>query len=161
MELLSEMLEAVDISTSLQLESDTVFFSETVPQGRWDTGMWAWTGSSGYAGLVAFHEAFDPGDALPPVRNYYRWGTEDSDVRNVSTERYGALLEEMRSTVDIAELDALIAEAEQIIADEAVILPLFAAPVTAAFWPDEIQGFVMSGLRPGFTWNIERWRRPQ
>lgn len=161
MELLSEMLEAVGISTSLQLESDTVFFSETVPQGRWDTGMWAWTGSSGYAGLVAFHEAFDPGDALPPVRNYYRWGTEDSDVRSVSTDRYRVLLEEMRSTVDIAELDALIAEAEQIIADEAVILPLFAAPVTAAFWPDEIQGFVMSGLRPGFTWNIERWRRPE
>jgi ABC-type transport system substrate-binding protein len=161
MELLSVMLAAVGISTSLQLESDTVFFSETVPQGRWDTGMWAWTGSSGYAGLVAFHEAFDPGDALPPVRNYYRWGTEDSDVRNASTDRYGALLQEMRSTVDVAELEALIAEAEQIIADGAVILPLFAAPVTAAFWPDEIQGFVMSGLQPGFTWNIERWRRPE
>jgi ABC-type transport system substrate-binding protein len=95
------------------------------------------------------------------VRNYYRWGTEDSDVRNASTDRYGALLQEMRSTVDVAELEALIAEAEQIIADGAVILPLFAAPVTAAFWPDEIQGFVMSGLQPGFTWNIERWRRPE
>ena len=161
MELLAVMLEAVGISTSLQLEPDTVFFSETVPQGRWDAGMWAWTGSSGYAGLVAFHEAFDPGDALPPVRNYYRWGTEDSDVHDAGTDRYGAVLEEMRTTVDVGELDALIAEAEQIIADGAVILPLFATPVTAAFWPEEIQGFIMSGLHPGFTWNIEYWRRTE
>jgi peptide/nickel transport system substrate-binding protein len=160
--LLAEMFAEVGVEFENQGEDGIVFFGETVTKGEWDTGMWAWLGSSGLSGLVAFHEAvLDPDGEPPNGSNYYRWGTADSSVNDESTERFSEVLAAMRSTVDEAEIANLVREAEEILAGQAVFLPLYGQPVTAAYWADELEGFILNPTVAGFTWNIEEWRRLQ
>lgn len=154
-QLLEEMLGAVGIVAVQTLEDSLVFFGETVSEGLWDVGMWAWQAAPGYSALVAFHDVLDPTDETR-VANFYRWGTEDSSLRDSQSLHYTALLTEMRSSVDVDELTGLVDEAEQLIADEALFLPLYAEPVYAAYWAQELGGFAMRAS-PLFTWNLERW----
>ena len=78
-------------------------------------------------------------------------------VRDEHTARYAAILDEMAATADHDEFAALAAEAEQILADQVVIIPLVARTDVGAVWADEIGGFVHSPWL--FTWNVEDWHR--
>jgi ABC-type transport system substrate-binding protein len=153
------MFEAVGIEYQTQLQDPKDFFGETFNSGAWDVGMWSWAGSSGFDGLVTIHDAFDPEGSLPEGSNYYRWGTEDSSVRNQYTKRFAEVRDLMNSTVDDVELESLVAEAEEILASRMVILPLFAYPVFGAVWEDEIAGFVQTPTQADYTWNVEQWYR--
>ncbi len=158
-EALKSMFEAVGIAYELKLQDSQLFFSETIDEGTWDIGEWAWRGSSGLAGLIAIHDDFDPEGPPPEGSNYYRWGTEDSSVIDEHTERFAEVRDLMNDTVDDEELAALIAEAEEILADRMVILPLFSRLVVGAVWEDEIAGFVMTPTQADQTWNVEEWYR--
>ena len=158
-EALRPMFEAVGIEYQTQLQDPKDFFGETFDSGAWDVGMWSWAGSSGFDGLVTIHDAFDPEGSLPEGSNYYRWGTEDSSVRNQYTKRFAEVRDLMNSTVDDVELESLVAEAEEILASRMVILPLFAYPVFGAVWEDEIAGFVQTPTHADYTWNVEQWYR--
>ena len=154
--LVGEMLAEIGVVFLDTSEDSITFFGETVGSGRYDVGMWAWQSAPGYSALVGFHDVLDPDDSRA-LANFYRWGTEDSSGRNESSQRYGELLAEMRDSVDHEQLTILIQQAEQLVADQALFLPLYAEPVTAVFWPDRIDGFVMNA-GTGFTWNIEVWQ---
>jgi ABC-type transport system substrate-binding protein len=65
----------------------------------------------------------------------------------------------MSATVDEVELRALIREAEAILADQVVIIPLFSRLMSAAVWADEIGGYAFNPTQAGHTWNIEEWFR--
>ena len=158
-EALRPMFEAVGIEYQTQLQDPKDFFGETFDSGAWDVGMWSWAGSSGFDGLVTIHDAFDPEGSLPEGSNYYRWGTEDSSVRNQYTKRFAEVRDLMNSTVDDVELESLVAEAEEILASRMVILPLFSYPVFGAVWADEIAGFVQTPTQADYTWNAEQWYR--
>jgi hypothetical protein len=106
---------------------------------------------------VGIHEVFDPDGAPPYGANDYRWGTPDSSVINEATERYAELVDLMNSTVDEAEIITYLHEAEQILADEAVIIPLYQRPVVYAWWPDRLGGFASNPTYVGWTSNIEEW----
>ncbi len=157
-ELIEAMLLEMGIAYVDTSENSLTFFGETVGSGRYDVGMWAWQAAPGHAALVSFHDVLDPSDTRA-VTNFYRWGTEDSAVQDGWTRRYGQLVEMMRETPDHDKLSSLIREAEQLVADQAVFLPLYAEPVSAVYWPDVIEGFVMNPAT-GFTWNIEHWKSP-
>ena len=154
-----DMFSEAGIPFELELMDSALFFGEVLDNGTWDLGQWAWVGSSGLSGLVAAHDLFDPNSPLPDGSNYYRWGTADSSVQDEHTERFAEVVEEMNSTVDDAEITALIAEAEEILADQAVILPLHARLTVGAVWADEIGGYAYNPSWAGHTWNIERWYR--
>lgn len=158
-ELFVGMFGAVGIPYENQLEDSQIFFGETLDNGKWDLGEWAWVGSPGLSGLVGIHDVFDPESPPPDGSNYYRWGTEDSSVQDENTARFAEIRDAMNETVDDAELVALINEAEQILADQVVIFPLYARLVTAAVWEDEIGGFKHNPTSAGHTWNIEEWYR--
>lgn len=158
-ELLADMFAASGIEYRSQLEDSTLFFGETLSTGSWDVGQWTWRGSPGFASLVAFHDVLDPEAPPPDGRNFYRWGTADSSVIDDSTLRFAELRDLMQATVDFNELTPLIQEAENILADSLVIIPLYGHPVAAAVWEDEIVGFKHNPTRAGFTWNIETWHR--
>lgn len=158
-EALRPMFEAVGIEYQTQLQDPKDFFGETFDTGAWDVGMWSWTGSSGFDGLVTIHDAFDPEGVPPEGSNYYRWGTEDSSVRNLYTERFTEVRDLMNSTVDDLELETLIAEAEELLASRMVILPLFSYPVFGVVWEDEVAGFVQTPTQADYTWNVEQWYR--
>jgi ABC-type transport system substrate-binding protein len=105
------------------------------------------------------HDYFDPTNPPPDGSNYYRWGTPDSSVQDEHTQRFAEIVDEMNTTVDDLELKALIAEAEEILADQAVILPLHARLTVGAVWADEIGGYQHNPSQAGHTWNIEHWYR--
>ncbi len=171
-------LGEVGIEVALDLEDSQLYFGRTLNRGDYDVGLWAWVGQPGYAATVAIHDVFDP-DA-PPLEgsNYYRWGTPatagaletgpegeydvdqgPSTVVDEHTARFAELVDLMSVTVDEATLDDLILEAEEILADQVVIIPLFSRPVAAAYWADEIAGFQINPTQASHTWNIEEWYR--
>jgi ABC-type transport system substrate-binding protein len=158
-EALAPMFEAVGIDYELELQDSQLFYGETLDNGTWDIGEWAWVGSPGLAGLVGIHDVFDPEAPPPDGSNYYRWGTEDSSVRNEQTKRFAEVRDLMNRTVDAGEVEDLIAEAEEILADQMVILPLYSRLVVGAVWEDEIANFVMNPTQASHTWNIESWYR--
>ncbi len=176
-ELFVGMFDATGIPYTNELVDSSVFFGEWLDAGTWDLGEWAWVGSPGLSGLVGIHDVFDPEGPPPVGSNYYRWGTteldateyegnnaiyadsNESSVKDEASERFAALRDEMNSTVDDRELIELIHEAEQLLADNLVIFPLYARRVTAAVWEDEISGFRHNPTQATHTWNLEEWFR--
>lgn len=158
-ELFIPMFEAAGIPFENELDDAATFFGETLEAGLWDLSEWAWVGSPGFTGLVVLHDVFDPEGKPPAGSNYYRWGTDDSSVIDESTQRFAAIRDRLNATVDARELEDLITEAEQILFDSLVIIPLFSRPVTAAVWADEITRFKHNPTTAGHTWNIEEWYR--
>ena len=65
----------------------------------------------------------------------------------------------MNATVDQDELITMIAEGENIVADNVVIIPLYARLVTAAVWADEVAGFKHNPSQSAHTWNMAGWYR--
>lgn len=158
-ELFVGMFEASGIPYENQLEDSQLFFGETLDNGVFDLGEWAWVGSPGLSGLVGIHDVWDPEAPPPDGSNYYRWGTPDSSVIDDATARFAEVRDAMNATVDPSELTTLINEAEQILADNLVIIPLYARLVTAAVWEDEIGGFKHNPTQASHTWNMENWYR--
>src|SRR3989304_4690481 len=110
-------------------------------------------GARGWAGRVAIHAAWDPSGAPPRGLAFSRWGSaavsghEDpgynqgaSSVIDESTERFRVLVGVMERTVDDRELIAYFNEAETILADEVVFIPLYQTPDIGGVWADEIGG---------------------
>ena len=50
-------------------------------------------------------------------------------------------------------------EAENILADNLVIFPLYARLMAAAVWEDEVGGFKHNPTQASHTWNVEYWHR--
>ena len=158
-ELLADMFAESGIPYEVQFEQSDVFYGDTIGVGSWDVGAWTWHGSPGMSGLVGIHDVFDPESSPPLGSNYYRWGSTESSIIDATTTRFAELRDQINATVDVDELVTLIHEAENILADNLVFLPLYAHPVTAAVWEDEIGGFMHNPTRAGFTWNMEFWFR--
>ncbi len=160
-ELLADMFLAAGIPYENRLEEPQLFWGETLDDAIWDLGEWAWVSSPGLSSLVAIHDVFDPEAPLPPDgANYYRWGMgEEGAYTDAATARFAVIRDEMNRTVDPDVLVGLIHEAEELLADNAVIYPLYANLVTAAVWEDEIGGFKHNPTTAGYTWNIEDWYR--
>jgi peptide/nickel transport system substrate-binding protein len=168
-QLLAEMFADVGVDYQNQLEVSQVFFDETLNSGDWDMGEWAWRSSPGLSGAISLFDRFDPGSPSPDSSNYYRWGTTDSSISDDSTARFADIRNEMQQSVDPNVLVPLIQEGEQILADQVVIIPLYANLETAAVWADEVGGFKHNPTSASFTrhnptsasftWNIEEWYR--
>jgi peptide/nickel transport system substrate-binding protein len=158
-ELFVGMFEKSGIPYENQLEDSQLFFGETLDNGSWDLGEWAWSSSPGVSGLVGIHDVFDPESPPPDGQNSYRYGTEDSSLINDASARFAEVRDEMNATVDPDELAALITEAETILADEVVMIPLYARLVFAAVWEDEIGNFKHNPTSASETWNVEYWYR--
>jgi peptide/nickel transport system substrate-binding protein len=155
-----------------ELQDSALFFGETLDFGNWDLGEWAWVGAPGFAGLISIMDVFDPEGAPPAGGNYYRWGTPavegadpegfnqgPSSVIDDATARFAVVRDEMNASVDNDVLVALINEAENLVADSVVIIPLFARLDPGAVWGDEIGGYKHNPSSAGDTWNAAYWYR--
>ncbi|MDH3755766.1 MAG: ABC transporter substrate-binding protein, partial [Acidimicrobiia bacterium] len=131
-DLLVPMLGAAGIELELELEPPEVFFGETLDVGTFDIGEWAWVGGDYLPWLSDFHWWVDPQERFDV--NLYNWGTSDSSQINAATARMDELVGLMEATDDPTLLEAYIAEAEQILADEVVFIPLY---VRAERWEEE------------------------
>ena len=175
--LASEMLSAGGIRATVEPQDSMLFFSpEFLDGGYWDLAEWAWIATPGPSGVLQTLTLFDP-DQPPPgpagpsevVANLGRWGTPavsgevsylnqgPSRVRDTYTARYARLLDEMRTTADHDRFADLAREAENILADQVVFIPLLTRATLSAVWADEIAGYGYSTWLD--TWDIETWRR--
>jgi len=152
------MLNDAGIGAELQLEDPALFFGQTLDTGTWDTAAWQMEGTPGRSGAIAFVEMFDP-DGLPLAGgNFFRWGTADSAVTNSSTARYAEIVDELREAIDPVVIDRLLLEAEAILADEAVVIPVIVHEVSgAAVWSDRVTG-VAANPAHSELWDVERWQ---
>jgi ABC-type transport system substrate-binding protein len=80
-------------------------------------------------------------------------------VIDENTARFAELRDLMNSTVDEQELMGYITEAEHILADQVVIIPLYQRLDPGAVWADTIGGYKHNPTQAGDTWNIELWFR--
>ncbi|NND03595.1 MAG: hypothetical protein HKN91_12490, partial [Acidimicrobiia bacterium] len=158
-ELFVDMFTSVGIEYENQLEDSQIFFGETLDNGRWDLGEWAWVGSPGFSGLIGSFDLFDPEAPPPDGSNYYRWGTDDSSIISEDTARFAEIRDLLNQSVDQDVLVPLINEGENILANNVVIVPLYARLVTAAVWGDVVGGFKHNPTQASHTWNIENWYR--
>jgi peptide/nickel transport system substrate-binding protein len=158
-ELFVDMFAAAGIDYTADLEDSSLFFGESAPNGVMDVAEWAWLSSPGIAGLVSIHDVWDPENPGPGGDNWYYWGTEFAAYQNDATARFAALRDEMNATVDPAELEALIAEAQDILSDEVVFVPLYARLSVGAAWGDTVGGFKHNPTSAGMTWNMGEWYR--
>jgi peptide/nickel transport system substrate-binding protein len=159
-ELFVGMFEASAIPYTNELQDSTLFFGETLDNGQWDLGEWAWVGSPGLSGLVGVHDLWDPEAPPPDGGNYYRWGVDaEGAYTDEATARFAEIRDAMNATVDLGELTDLFNEAENILADNLALIPLYARLVTAAVWADEVGNFKHNPTLAGHTWNMEFWYR--
>jgi ABC-type transport system substrate-binding protein len=170
-ELFIDMFDAAGIVYEAQLEDSTLFFGETLDFGNWDFGEWAWVGTPGFAGLVSIHDLFDPEAPAPDGQNYYRWGTPEvtdrdpagynqaAGYQDENTVRFAELRDLMNQTVDTDLITSYFAEAEAILADQLVIIPLYQRLDPGAVWADTISGYKHNPSQAGDTWNCEFWYR--
>ena len=161
-EMLVDMMDDVGIDFENQLEDSQIFFGQVLDLGLWDVGSWAWVSRAGYSGAVELLDLFDP-DAPPPEgANYYRWGTPGSSLVDGASERFAEIIDAADSEVDQRVLLPLLQEAEQILADNVIIIPLYARPDFLAWWPAEIGGMAPTSesfSSQSFTWNVDEWYR--
>ena len=158
-ELFVDMFADVGITYENKLQDSQIFFGETLDNGQWDLGEWAWVGSPGFSGLISIMDVFDPENPCPEGGNCYRYGSEGSDVVDADSARFAEIRDLLNQSVDQEQLTPLINEAENILADNVVIIPLYARLVTAAVWGDEIGGYKHNPSNAGHTWNMELWYR--
>ncbi|HZJ48893.1 MAG TPA: ABC transporter substrate-binding protein, partial [Acidimicrobiia bacterium] len=159
-ELFVDMFAAAGIPYENQMQDSQPFFGETLDNGLWDFGEWAWVGSPGLSGLIGIHDVWDPEAPPPDGANYYRYGVAaEGATADAASARYAEVRDLMNQTVDPKELADLIHEEENILADNAIMDPLYARLVTAAVWEDTIGGFKHNPTQAGHTWNIEEWYR--
>ncbi len=123
--MIGDMLAAVGINYVEEHEDPAVLFGPTLDEGTFDTSIWAWVGTPSIDDLKAIHGVFDPDSPPPAGANFYRWGTPDSSVIDADTARFAELVDLMEATADEAEILGYVNEAENILADHVVIIPLW------------------------------------
>ena len=154
------MLREAGFEAELQLEDTSLFFGATLDDGSWDVSTWRFGAGSGLGAAIDFLQFFDP-DGLPVVGvNYFRWGTVDSAVSNDQTRRYRQIIDALDQASDPEIIRDLLVEAEAILADQVVILPLILSGNSGiAYWPEAVAGVRINPVQ-GPLWNVDTWRVP-
>lgn len=129
-----------------------VFFGDVLPNSTFDIGMWAWVSDGGYQTTMALLESFDP---VGRTDGFNGWG--EGNAATEQSARFSEIVVEARTTPSREGFDALVEEAESILADELPILPLFQRASYVAVWADRISGVRHNATSSRFTWNIEEW----
>jgi ABC-type transport system substrate-binding protein len=174
-ESLTPMLADAGIGVRLELEDTALFFGETLLAGTWDLGIWGWEAGPGLTPLVRAHDLWDAEGSPPYGINYQRWGTgpvTDSElvptpggpvdvdqgrstVIDQHTARFATIRDRMQGIVDEQALLSLVEEAEALLADQVVFVPLAARLWVGAVWANRVGGYVPNVYVD--TWNVERW----
>ena len=170
-EALAPMFAAAGIGFEAVPEPSLIFFGPTLDFGRFDLGQWSWKATPGIAALVGAFAAWDPGEVPPFGLAISRWGSPPitgqatagynqgaSSVIDEYTRRYEIVASSMRFTADSDRLLDYFIEAEEILADEVVFIPLFQNPHAGVVWADEIGGY-RHNYFAGDLWNVAQWYR--
>lgn len=144
---IADMLDDVGIETEFIFYEDVTALNPVLYVGALEVAEFAWISGPGLGSLVSVHNLWHP-DLVPPEDgNVGRWGSEGATGFNddpatpldetqynqgaaanagtANVDRYREIVAAMNSTVDETEIAAFVREAEQLLADDLVIVPLF------------------------------------
>ena len=186
-ELVVEMLGDVGIEVDIveQDLTEMIYFGGCT---GWESSTWTWVGElESFTGLPSMLTRWDPSASANPAddpSNFYAWGTEGvtdaegldipafeacdettvynqgpSSVRDEFTRRVDDLLRQAEAVVDPADYIPLVLEMEEILADQAVIIPLYIRPLVLAWRADIVggYGFQFDIGTPSEFWNVAQW----
>ncbi len=148
----ASVFASIGVVYETNLLDSLVFFNDVLPNGTYDLGMWAWENDGGYGQTMTLLELFDP---VSVPGSYSSWGLAASTD---ALARYSEIVAEARVTLDGRQFGELVGEAEEILAAELPLIPLFHRSSHAAFWSDVVTGVVHNGSRSDLTWNVEFWQ---
>lgn len=141
-QVIQQQLQDVGITVTIKNYSAEQFFGEITVGGDFTMGEWAWVQTPDPQITTLF-----AGNSLPPDgQNYYRYQNEEVT----------RLLEESDRTIDEGQRAELIKQAQELMAEDVPIIPLFQRPQIYAF-SDNLSGPVVNSTLAGPFWNIGEW----
>ena len=141
-EVVQQQLKDVGITVTIDNSSAETFFGERTPEGDFEMGEWAWLASPDPTSTTLF--AAD--QVAPKGQNYYRYRNEEVT----------ALLKQSDETIDEAERAELLRQAQDLMAEDLPIIPMYQRPEYYA-WSENLKGPDVNPSLAGPFWNVGEW----
>jgi peptide/nickel transport system substrate-binding protein len=149
---LIDELDATGIELETTLVDSVVYFGDLIPAGSFDIGMWAWINDGSFASTVELLELLDPAGSSA---GYSGWGR--GDVASENSLRFSELVVQAMAATSREQFEAIVGEAETILATDLPLIPLFHRASFAAVRSDRVSGVQHNATTARLTWNIEQW----
>lgn len=146
-EVVQQQLGDVGITVEIQNTDSDTFFGEWTVQGNFQVGEWAWLATPDPSQTILFSQDQIPTEDNPSGQNYYRY--ESQEVTD--------LLERSDRTLDEAQRADLFRQAQELMAKDLPILPMYQRPEYYAF-SESLQGPEVNPSLASPFWNLGTWR---
>ncbi|MBA2692037.1 MAG: hypothetical protein H0U65_06020 [Rubrobacter sp.] len=141
-QVIQQQMEEVGITLTINNSSAENFFGDRLPAGDFEMGQWAWSSSP----EPSITTLFGANNVAPDGQNSYRYRSEEA------TE----LMEESDVTPDEDERVELLQQAQEVMAEDCPLVPLFQRPEIYAF-SEELTGPEVNATVAGAFWNVGTW----
>lgn len=145
-QLLQQNFRRVGIKMDIAMELPQVFFSQSAPKGAFGIAQWAWSSGTDPQQTQLF-----TCDNIPSVSNQYA-GNNNYRYCNREVTR---LMHQADVTPDVAARSAMLKQAQELMADDVPLLPLYQRPDTVAY-SNRLNGIVNNPMG-GQLWNVADW----
>ncbi len=142
-QVIQQQMEQVGITLKINNSSAETFFGERTPEGDFELGEWAWSATPD----PSITTLFSANQIPPNGQNYYRY-------RNQEVTR---LLEQADVTVDQQERARLTRRAQELMAEDVPLVPLYQRPEIYAY-ADNLKGPEVNPTLATAFWNVGEWR---
>lgn len=142
-QIIQQQMKDIGITIKIKNTSADTFFGQWTVQGTYEMGEWAWLATPDPSYTVNFSDKQIP----PKGQNYYRY-------KNAKVTK---LWEESDKTVEVNKRASLIKQAQELMADDIPIIPMYQRPVYYAF-ADNLSGPQANPTLAGPFWNIGDWK---
>lgn len=156
---LVEQLDPVGVRVEVEFHELGLLFAEYVIPGEYELAQWAWDATLGPGGAAG--DLIDRYTVLPGEgNNFARWAT-GSELSEAEAE-YVALVDGLDSVLSFSDLSERVNRIEQILADQVVVIPLFATLNVGAYDTGAVGGFEHAAfLSGGVTSHAAEWWVPR
>jgi peptide/nickel transport system substrate-binding protein len=141
-EIVQQQLKDVGITIQINNESATTYFSKTTVDGNFEMGEWAWLATPD----PSLTSLFSANQIPPKGENYYRY-------RNEQATQW---MEESDQTLDEARRAQLLQQAQEQMAEDLPILPMYQRPQFTAY-SENLTGVEPNPSLAGPYWNMGKW----
>lgn len=135
-------LEEVGITVETDNAASPDLFAERLPAGEFQMGEWAWLATP----EPQLDEIFGINAFPPEGQNYYRYKDQEASW----------LVSQAGRTVEVEERARLLKQAQEVIADDLPVIPLYQRPIYYAY-DENLQGPEVNPTLAGPFWNIGEW----
>lgn len=142
-QVIQQQMEQVGITLKINNSSAETYFGERTPEGDFELGEWAWSATPD----PSITTLFSANQIPPNGQNYYRY-------RNQEVTR---LLEQADVTVDQQERARLTRRAQELMAEDVPLIPLYQRPEIYAY-ADNLKGPEVNPTLATAFWNVGEWR---